>query len=65
MDKIINYINGRKEEYIEELKDFSNSFDKHKSENRNDVRKCAEYVKVQLSDIGLNNVKYMKHPVIL
>lgn len=68
MDKIINYINGRKEEYIEELKEFLRipSISTN-PENRNDVRKCAEYVKVQLSDIGLNNVKIYEtpgHPVV-
>lgn len=68
MDKIINYINERKEEYIEELKEFLRipSISTN-PENKKDVRDCAVYVEKQLKEIGLENVKIYEtagHPVV-
>jgi len=68
LDKIINYINERKEEYIEELKEFLRipSISTN-PENKKDVRDCAVYVEKQLKEIGLENVKIYEtagHPVV-
>ncbi|MCY7362310.1 MAG: M20/M25/M40 family metallo-hydrolase [Ignavibacteria bacterium] len=68
MDKIINYIKERKEEYIEELKEFLRipSISTN-PENKKDVRDCAVYVEKQLKEIGLENVKIYEtagHPVV-
>jgi len=68
LDKIINYINERKEEYIEELKEFLRipSISTN-PENKKDVRDCAVFVEKQLKEIGLENVKIYEtagHPVV-
>lgn len=68
MEKIISYINDNKDKYIEELKEFLKipSISTN-SENKNDVRKCAEYVKNELNSIGLENVRIYEtpgHPIV-
>lgn len=68
MEKIVSYINDNKDKYIEELKEFLKipSISTN-SENKNDVRKCAEYVKNELNSIGLENVRIYEtpgHPIV-
>ncbi len=68
MEKIEKYINQNKDKFVDELKEFLKipSISTN-PENSNDVRKCAEYVKSQLDEIGLENVKLYEtpgHPIV-
>ncbi|HMS65843.1 MAG TPA: dipeptidase [Ignavibacteria bacterium] len=68
MENIVKYINDNKNNFVEELKDFLKipSISTN-SENKADVRNCAEYVKKQLELIGMENVKINEtpgHPIV-
>lgn len=68
MEKIEKYINQNKDKFVDELKEFLKipSISTN-PENSNDVRKCAGYVKSQLEEIGLENVKLYEtpgHPIV-
>ncbi len=68
MDNIVNFINDNHNNFVDELKEFLKipSISTN-PENKNDVRKCAEYVKQQLDLIGLENVKIYEtpgHPIV-
>lgn len=68
MDKITGYINSRKEQYVEELKDFLripsiSTLADHKT----DMRKAADFVAAKLKEAGLQNVKKIEtkgHPLV-
>ncbi|MCI0449978.1 MAG: dipeptidase [Chlorobi bacterium] len=68
MNSIKEFINGNKQRYISELKEFL----KYPSistnpENKKDVYQCAEYVKWHLDKIGMENVTIYPtkgHPIV-
>ena len=68
MDKIARYINSRKEEYVEELKDFLripsiSTLADHKT----DMHKAADFVAEKLKEAGIQNVKIIAtkgHPLV-
>jgi len=66
--QITDYIDKNKNNYINELKDFlripSISTDPN---NKEDINRCAQFVKSKLIDAGLNKVKVIKtkrHPLV-
>lgn len=68
MKQITDYIDKNKNNYINELKDFlripSISTDPN---NKEDINRCAQFVKSKLIDAGLNKVKVIKtkrHPLV-
>jgi acetylornithine deacetylase/succinyl-diaminopimelate desuccinylase-like protein len=63
MNNILDYINTNKQKFVDELKAFLTipSISTN-PENKNDVRKCAEYVENELKSIGLENVKIYETP---
>src|SRR5947207_416672 len=68
MNEIVEYINENNDKFIDELKEFLKipSISTN-PENKNDVRKCAEYVKKELKEIGLENVRLYEtpgHPIV-
>jgi len=68
MDNIVGFINDNRNKFVDELKEFLRipSISTN-PENKNDVRKCAVYVKQQLDLIGLDNVKIYEtpgHPIV-
>ncbi|HEX2788032.1 MAG TPA: dipeptidase [Ignavibacteria bacterium] len=68
MGKEIQYIEKNKDRYLNELKEFLKipSISTN-PENKNDVRKCAEFVKDKMINAGLENVKIYEtkgHPVV-
>jgi len=68
MDNIVKYINDNRNNFVDELKEFLKipSISTN-PENKEDVRKCADYVKQQLDLIGLQNVEIYKtpgHPIV-
>ncbi|MBT8379268.1 MAG: dipeptidase [Ignavibacteria bacterium] len=61
MDKITNYINSRKEEYIEELKDFLKIPSiSTLADHKKDMQKAADFVAAKLKKAGIENVKLIK-----
>jgi acetylornithine deacetylase/succinyl-diaminopimelate desuccinylase-like protein len=68
MADIISFIDNNKSRYEEELKDFLRIPSISTSpDHRAEVRRCAEFVRDELSRIGLNNVKVYEtagHPVV-
>ncbi|MEO8665894.1 MAG: dipeptidase, partial [Ignavibacteria bacterium] len=68
MDNIVKYINGNKEKFVDELKEFLKipSISTN-PENKNDVIECSKYVENELRSIGLENVKIYEtpgHPIV-
>lgn len=68
MEKIEKHINDNRINFIEELKRFLEipSISTN-PENKEDVKKCAEYVRDELNNIGLENVKIYEtpgHPIV-
>jgi acetylornithine deacetylase/succinyl-diaminopimelate desuccinylase-like protein len=63
MDNIIEYINRNEKEYVEQLKEFlsipSISTD---PEYKDEVRRCAEYVKDQMKNIGIEDIQIYETP---
>jgi acetylornithine deacetylase/succinyl-diaminopimelate desuccinylase-like protein len=68
MKEIIEFIDSSKDRYIEELKKFlSYPSISTNPENKKDVSECAEYIKLHLEKMGMNNVKVFPtkgHPVV-
>ena len=68
MDKVTGYINSRKEQYVEELKDFLripsvSTLPEHKK----DLKAAADFVASKLKEAGLENVKLINtegHPLV-
>jgi acetylornithine deacetylase/succinyl-diaminopimelate desuccinylase-like protein len=68
VEKVTGYINSRKEQYIEELKDFLripsvSTIPEHKK----DLKAAADFVTTKLKDAGLENVKLIStkgHPLV-
>lgn len=68
METVVKYIDINGKRFIEELKDFLKipSISTN-PENKNDVRKCAEYVRDHMKIIGLENIKIFEtpgHPIV-
>ncbi|MCB0727012.1 MAG: dipeptidase [Ignavibacteriae bacterium] len=68
MEKILNYIAGNKENFVEQLKEFLKipSISTN-PENVKDMKTCAEFVEKEMKSAGLENVKIMEtpgHPVV-
>lgn len=68
MDSVVSYINKNGNRFVEELKEFLKipSISTN-PENKQDVRKCAEYVREQMNIIGLENIKIFEtpgHPIV-
>lgn len=68
MDDSIKYIEDNKDKFLDELKEFLRipSISTN-PENKEDVRKCAEFVKTKMEEAGLENVKVYEtkgHPVV-
>src|SRR5450432_205318 len=68
MSAILSFIDQNKSRYEEELKEFLRIPSISTSpEHKGEVRRCAEFVRDELSRIGLNNVKVYEtagHPVV-
>lgn len=61
MDKVTGYINSRKKQYVEELKEFLkipsiSTLSNHKE----DMRKAADFVAFKLKEAGIQNVKLIE-----
>ncbi|MEZ4823246.1 MAG: hypothetical protein R2942_12885 [Ignavibacteria bacterium] len=68
MEKILNYIAGNKENFVEQLKEFLKipSISTN-PENVKDMKTAAEFVEKEMKSAGLENVKIMEtpgHPVV-
>ena len=68
MNRVTNYINSRKKEYIEELKDFLKIPSiSTLADHKKDMQKAAEFVAAKLRKAGIENVKLIKtkgHPLV-
>jgi acetylornithine deacetylase/succinyl-diaminopimelate desuccinylase-like protein len=68
MDESIKYVENNKDRFLEELKEFLRipSISTN-PENKEDVKRCAEFVKSKMEGAGLENVKIYEtkgHPVV-
>jgi len=68
MEKIIDYINSNEKKFVDELKEFLKipSISTN-PENKQDILKCAEFVRDNMKEIGLENVSIIAtpgHPVV-
>lgn len=68
MEDIVGYIKNNNENYIEELKDFLRIPSiSTLPENKDDIKKCAEFVADKLKDAGMSRVEIFKtegHPIV-
>ncbi len=68
MEGVLRFIDSNKQKYIEELIEFLRfpSISTN-PENKKDIEECAEYIKLHLEKIGMNNAKVFPtegHPVV-
>lgn len=68
MEKILNFIESNRDNFVSELKEFLKipSISTN-PENKSDVRNCAEYLKKEMENIGLENVRLYEtpgHPIV-
>ena len=68
MDNITRYINSRKEEYVEELKDFLRIPSiSTLADHKKDMHQAADFVVAKLKEAGIQNVKLIEtkgHPLV-
>lgn len=68
MKNIVDFIDSNKDKYLDELKEFlSYPSISNNPENKEDVEKCARYIKQHLDKIGMENAKVYPtkgHPVV-
>ncbi len=68
MEKVLNFIENNRDNFVTELKEFLKipSISTN-PENKSDVRNCAEYLKKEMENIGLENVRLYEtpgHPIV-
>lgn len=68
MENILNFIESNRDNFVSELKEFLKipSISTN-PENKSDVRNCAEYLKKEMENIGLENVRLYEtpgHPIV-
>ena len=68
MDKVISYLKDNYNDYIDELKEYiSIPSISTSSENKNDMKVCADFVKAKLEAAGMNKTEIFEtegHPIV-